>query len=507
MAKARQWFSIDTDGFRSVAARRCKAFVLLELISNALDAPGTKCVDVKLQRVRSTDLAEIVVEDDSPEGFLDMEHAYVLFKPSDKKGKAEARGRFAAGEKSAISLMERAVVNSTKGTVRFTERGRTQLPDKRIAGTRVWGELKVSDDEIEEMKAAVRRILVPQDIALTLNGEAIAYREPLKTITATLPTELDDGTGRLRPTRRKTTIHIHRPLDGVPATLFEMGIPVVECSDAFEIDVQQKLPLGLDRDSVTGAFLSQLRAIVLEAMTDALTVEDANASWTRDAMEKHGDKVPDATVTKLLDLRFGEMRVAFDPNDRESNARAVAAGYTVVHGRQMSAGEWAAAKRAEAIKPAGQVTPSPRPDSEGGEAREYLHESKWTPAIREVAALTRRLSVPLIGAEITVRVASDVTWPFAATYGTRRFTYNLGRLGHRFFEGPIEDILDLIIHETAHELESNHLSDNYYRALTKIGGKMAALALESPQLFTIRRAADGKGDAPSRGERPAAALA
>jgi hypothetical protein len=200
MTRGRQWFTVDTDGLAQIVARRGKAFILFELISNAFDALGTKTVDVKLQRVKGTDLAEIVVEDDSPAGFDDMEHAYVLFKPSDKKAKADTRGRYAAGEKTALSLMERAVVNSTKGTIRFNAKGRTHLADTRIFGTRVWGELKASDEELQDMGAGVRRILVPRGITLTFNGEVIAYREPLKTITATLPTELDDGSGRLRPT-------------------------------------------------------------------------------------------------------------------------------------------------------------------------------------------------------------------------------------------------------------------------------------------------------------------
>jgi hypothetical protein len=287
-----------------------------------------------------------------------------------------------------------------------------------------------------------------------------------------------------------------------------MGLPVVECGDAFTIDIQQKVPLSMDRDSVTGGFLSQVRAIVLEAMTDALTVEDANAGWVRDAMEKHGDKVPDATVKKLLDLRFGEMRVAYDPSDPEANHRAVAAGYTVVHGRQMSAGEWDAAKRAQAIQPAGQVTPS-RDDTSAGPAREYVGESRWTPAMHEVAALVRRLGVPLIGCEVIIKVTSDVTWPVLATYGNRIFTFNLGRLGYKFFEGPLEAILDLSLHEFAHELSGNHLSDDYYHALTKLGGRMAVLALNQPELFAMKRGplAPGPVGGSAGSERPAASMA
>lgn len=508
MTKARQWFVLDTEGYSQVVARRGKPAILFELIANAFDAPGTSTVAVQLRRAKkSRTLAEVMVEDDSPDGFSDLEHAYVMYKPSERKGVAEQRGRWAAGEKSALSLMDRACVETTKGTIVFTSRGRTQKAAKRARGTLVWGQLPATDEELGEMQAAVRRVLVPEGIALTLNGDAIPYRAPLKVVTATLPTELADDSGRLRPTRRKTTVRIHRPLDGEEAALYELGIPVTPCGDTYTLDVQMKVPLGQDRDAVTAGYLSQLRAIVLEAMTEDLTSEAANSVWARDALERHGDKLPVATVSRILDLRFGERRVAFDPTDRESNARAVAAGYTVVHGSQMSAAEWAAAKRAEAIKPAGQVTPSPRPDSEGGAAREYLNESKWTPAIREVVALTRRVSAAIIGAEIEVRVASDVTWPFAATYGARRFTYNVGRLGHRFFEGPIEDILDLINHELGHEWASSHLSDDYYRALTKIGGKMTALALTSPHLFAMRRAFAGDAEATAQANQPASAPA
>ena len=122
-----------------------------------------------------------------------MVHAYVLFKPSDKKGKAKQRGRFAAGERTTLSLMERAVVQSTTRMVQFTERGRTKLPARRAAGSRVWDELKVTDEELEGMRRAVRSVLVPEKIALSFNGEVILYRPPRKTIEATLPTETDEA--------------------------------------------------------------------------------------------------------------------------------------------------------------------------------------------------------------------------------------------------------------------------------------------------------------------------
>jgi hypothetical protein len=154
----------------------------------------------------------------------------------------------------------------------------------------------------------------------------------------------------------------------------------------------------------------------------------------------------------------------------------------------MSAAEWAAARRAEAILPAGKVTPSPRPDGEdGSRAREYLPRENRTPAVREVVALVERLGPPLIGHAVHVEVANDITWPFAATFGNFRFTFNVGRLGYAWFEGETAAIFDLIVHEFGHAKCGNHLAEEYYSALTVIGGKMVALALREPLLFEMHR--------------------
>ena len=44
-------------------------------------------------------------------------------------------------------------------------------------------------------------------------------------------------------------------------------------------------------------------------------------------------------------------------------------------------------------------------------------------------------------------------------------------------------LLKLIIHEFGHEYSSDHLSEEYYRALSDIGAKMTLLALEEPKIF------------------------
>jgi hypothetical protein len=74
-------------------------------------------------------------------------------------------------------------------------------------------------------------------------------------------------------------------------------------------------------------------------------------------------------MTKIIDLRFGEKRVIYDPTDPEANALAVTKGYTVIHGGMLNGDEWRNVKRAGAALPAGQVTPSPKPFQPGWPSR------------------------------------------------------------------------------------------------------------------------------------------
>ena len=61
---------------------------------------------------------------------------------------------------------------------------------------------------------------------------------------------------------------------------------------------------------------------------------------------------------------------------------------------------------------------------------------------------------------------------------------NRSRLGRRFFEGGASvEVLDLLIHELGHEYASDHLSRDYYDALTKIGARLALAVANEPDLL------------------------
>jgi hypothetical protein len=60
---------------------------------NGWDEPGVTKVTVSLE-YQGRNRAVLVVEDDAPEGFKDLSHAFTLFADSAKKVNPEQRGRF-----------------------------------------------------------------------------------------------------------------------------------------------------------------------------------------------------------------------------------------------------------------------------------------------------------------------------------------------------------------------------------------------------------------------------
>ena len=90
----------------------------------------------------------------------------------------------------------------------------------------------------------------------------------------------------------------------------------------------------------------------------------------------------------------------------------------------------------------------------------------------------------LLQCDIGVHIAREPAWNYSATYGPGRLTFNLSRCGHKFFDrGITDDVNDLLIHEFGHHYASDHLSEDYYRALTRLGAGMVRLALNKPELF------------------------
>ncbi len=386
-----------------------------------------------------------------------------------------------------IALCEEATIATVTGTVHFTADTRETFPRRRRErGSRFEGIVEMTRAEAERCAEVVRALIPPAGVVTTFNGQEVAPRDPLRTFEATLETEWSDAEGRLHRNPRRTSVAIYQPRAGERPSLYELGIPVVETGDRWIVDVGQKVPLNLDRDNVTPAYLRALRAEVLNATHDLLAEDDAAEKWIDDALSDR--RIAPEAVGSALDKRYGRRRVAYDPNDAEANHRAVAAGYTVVPSRGLPKGVAARAREYGYLKVSGEVTPSPKPysDDPNAPARRELPRDQWTPGMRNVAAYAEALAPRLLGRPLArVSMVSDPQCRnFAAAYGAGCLDFNVRTLGRAWFDhGPSDAVNRLLLHEFGHERASNHLSGDFHDALCDLGAQLARLALDEPEFF------------------------
>ncbi len=476
----KNWFEVDKQGLAKILERKGKEFALFELIQNGWDEPGVTKVSATLE-YKGRNRAWLIVEDDAPAGFNDLSHAFTLFAESAKKANPEQRGRFNLGEKLVLAMSDEVTICTTKGGIRFDKQGRHILRSRQPVGSRVECLLRMTEPECSAIERQARKLISPAHITTTINGSLLKPRLALENWQVILPTEVAGEEGLLRRVNRETSIRLYEVLADETAMLYEMGIPVVETNDKWHYDIGQKVPLTLDRENVQPSFLRQARVAVFNRMHQQLAAEDVNSEWTETAIASP-DCEPQA-VQSYVSRRFGEKRVAFDPSDAEANNLAVSQGYSVVHGSMMSAGAWKNAKGANAILPAGQVTPGPKvwrgeDDSSAAVFNDWIPESKWTAGMREIAAFAMKVAEKVLCRRIVVKFCATAHHLGGASYGpSGELVFNKFRLGTDWFEhGITEEVVRLLIHELGHEDSPDHLSSEYHEALCRIGAKLFSLA-------------------------------
>ena len=469
--------TVSIKGLAKLLERKGTEWVALELIQNAWDTQSGS-VSITLAPIPGKPMAELVVTDEDPEGFVDLSHAWTLFAESTKKDNPEQRGRFNIGEKHVIAYClaygGSVTVSTTTGTVVFDKDGRRNKRAKRESGSEVRCVMRLTRAQLADMTDAIHRLIAP--VQTTLNGKSLLVRVPRATLDVILPTEIADEEGVLKRTKRKTTVKLYPRFGAETASIYEMGIPVVETGDEWHYDVGQKVPLNMERDNVPPAFLRALRVAVLNAAyEELLTKHYATKPWVDEALA-HPDCLPEA-VEHVMDLRYGEKRVIADPSDPEATKRAVARGYTVVPSGSLNKGQWANVRSSGAIKPAGHVMPTPKPYSPDGTPETLIPREEWTDAMLRVVKYAEAVGRVLTGRKPRVRLVREPQVWWSANYGEGSLALNYGRLGKHWFndDSPAgqERVDRLLIHEFAHDIEGDHLSKRYNDALCEMGAKLA----------------------------------
>jgi hypothetical protein len=220
---------------------------------------------------------------------------------------------------------------------------------------------------------------------------------------------------------------------------------------------------------------------LLNNMIKELPEEDVTKTWVTEATENDGisDEVADEAIRK----RFGNKVVIFDPTDLQANKTAISKGYRVIHGRDLTKDQWIIVKRTKMFVRAGVLFPTPTPKSSPHVPETRVSVDQYTPEIQATVAYTKRIGELLLNRSISVDV-HRVNNGFSAWYGGGTLSFNLSRLGYKWFKlQPDQSINDLIIHELGHEYCLDHLDSRYYQALSRLGAQMVKLALEQPELF------------------------
>lgn len=433
-------FEVDAAGFRELQAGRPPWQVAKELVSNCFDEESVTRVTVTLTK-DGNHAADLCVEDDG-NGFADLKDVFTLYAPTYKRNDPETRGRYNRGEKEVIVAARRASVSTTSGSVHFV-RGKRLPVDrrkKRARGTIVDAKMPWTIAEVEEVIRRFGTFIPPFGKTYTVNGVEIQARQPDFKVTARLETILKTD-GALRQVTRDTVIHVHRLHQGEEPVLMEMGIPVmslIESDVPFLIDIQQKVPMSPERDSVRPGYLRDVLAEVLNGTAEILSEKEICAKWVNTALPD--DRVTGDVVRAIKEKRVGNALIQ-NPFDPHANEQASEAGQDYVSTRGWDSAVVDRFKADADWKTTSQVFPGP---SSGEGTPVSTPGTERTRKFIEAVAKSRGMRIPMVS---FVNLPS--AWA-AADCGGNEITFYVNRTGKTIYETPNENLLALVTHEMGH---------------------------------------------------------
>lgn len=337
---AKPWIDLDREGYKKTLRRNGMTFIVFELVQNGWDTDATE-VNVTLTAPDENGKSRLRCVDNSSTGYADLSHAHTLFAESGKKSDPMKRGRFNAGEKQVLCMMDEAMIASTSGTIRFLADGtREEIEAKTKSGSVFEGTLSLTPDEYDDIVRNVNQLFPPPTTKTTFNGVEIKHREPVEVFTDILPTDIAGGTGVLRRDERKAEIRLYEVKEGEKASLYEMGLPVVETAiSRWHVDVQQKIPLNTERNNVSPKYMHRIYVAVYNQMHESVVTEDEGASeWVTNALDDRNQRITKAAAASFVKTCFGDTAVLEDPKCKPSNTEATSKGRKVVPTGALSTG-------------------------------------------------------------------------------------------------------------------------------------------------------------------------
>ena len=475
-------FAVSHIGMRELHANRHPWQLVKELIQNAFDeAPQATVCEVTVEPSTKETTTKITVKDDGP-GFQDIADAWTLLKHTAKRMEPTKRGRFNMGEKEIISVAVEATVDTVGHTVSFPRMGsRIVSTNTRKKGTNITVIMPWDQDQAEELVENLRRFR-PTDCRLVVNDLEVPQREPLMVREATLTTFLQDGPGQpSRHTRRKTEIHLLPPADFTNSWLYEMGIPIQPIDTPWDIDIQQKVPMPPNRDTVGDAYLTDIYAESLNATHDQLEEDQFSAPWVKQAIED--TRIDPETIVSTIKGRYGNKVIIMSP-DQDANMKASESGYNLINPRSLSKTERDRFRQDGGLKTTHQSfgrdyvkTRDIIPQADSYESKFRL----WATKMATFAGLKVQVSFfKNYNTDVVADCSANTTCP-----DLRFNTANPPQKDLDFFKPPYgrAEQLELLIHELGHAYADKPMEHgpSWGEGVAKVaGGIAAALKRENP---------------------------
>lgn len=474
--RVKERFSVSSMGMKELHKGRTPESLVKELVQNVWDEETTIC-RIKVQH-QSRNRVLVSVEDDG-EGFRNIDDAYTLMGETVKRSDPEKRGRFNLGEKEVLSVAVYAAVLTVGWTVSFPpEGGREVWRNDRERGTVVEAMMPWTKADSERLVERLMLFRPPAGCKYTVNDIEVERREALKVQEATLSTLIQGAPGEpMRPTRRKTEIHITGVSDPEgKGWIYEMGIPIQPIDLPYDVDVQQKVPMPPNRDTVGETYLQDIYAEVLNAMHQDMTGDEFAETWVRTAVED--SRVSEDAAKATLTKRYGESVVMWS-SDTAANLEAIDNGFQVLHPKTMSQTERQHLRERGGLQSAKDRFGMPVGAARDVDILDISGDATKLAFVEWVTRLGRYAGVGVYPVFVNLPAARNATMCSTSAVNPM-MVFNAAVLSDEFLAGRGAGQMALVVHELGHALTTGEImhgprwGDGCVRA-----GSMIAVALAS----------------------------
>ncbi len=268
-----------------------------------------------------------------------------------------------------------------------------------------------------------------------------------------------------------------------------LGLPVCDIDCDYDIDVQQKVPLSTDRNSVAPSFLKKVFGELLNHVYEEITEDNSSRVWVRTAITS--DVITKEATEDIFEKRFGDKALSVNPNDPNALDRAISAGYKPIYGSEMDKEEWKTFKNFGCVSSTSDKFGSIEVDAD------IVPDDKITDSQRRIAAFAKRVARETLNIEINNVFIKSPKASTVADYGGRTIRWNVSRIAKSMWEitptnTPGANMIDLIceamlklmIHELAHE-KGTHYETAYHEAISSISTKLVFKAIKDPSWFKV----------------------